>query len=81
MALWVDWVSRLFLETPYLDRYYLLIVLLTTICGSLVNAPAFGKTFNNPDSTMIGLIVAIYEGITSVPCSEGVKVLGPDSLS
>ncbi|TDZ54588.1 Sugar transporter STL1 [Colletotrichum trifolii] len=31
------------------------------LMGGLVNAPAFNTTFNSPDPTMIGLIVAIYE--------------------
>lgn len=28
----------------------------------IVNGPAFNDFFNHPSSTMIGLIVAIYEG-------------------
>ncbi|KAK2051733.1 general substrate transporter [Colletotrichum caudatum] len=31
------------------------------LMGGLVNAPAFNKTFDSPDPTMTGLIVAIYE--------------------
>jgi len=31
--------------------------------GGLVNQPAFISTFNNPGSTMVGLIVSLYEGI------------------
>lgn len=32
------------------------------LMGGLVDTPAFNATFNNPNSTMTGLIVAIYEG-------------------
>ena len=32
------------------------------VMGGLVNQKAFNTTFNTPDATMIGLIVAIYEG-------------------
>ncbi|KXH28588.1 hypothetical protein CNYM01_10225 [Colletotrichum nymphaeae SA-01] len=32
------------------------------LMGGLVNAPAFNSTFDSPDPTMTGLIVAIYEG-------------------
>ena len=32
------------------------------VMGGLVNQAAFNTTFNTPDATMIGLIVAIYEG-------------------
>ncbi|KAK2039387.1 general substrate transporter [Colletotrichum somersetense] len=31
------------------------------LMGGLVNAPAFNKTFDSPDPTMTGLIVAIFE--------------------
>ncbi|POS78182.1 hypothetical protein DHEL01_v203424 [Diaporthe helianthi] len=31
------------------------------LMGGLVNTPSFNKTFDSPDSTMTGLIVAIYE--------------------
>ena len=31
------------------------------VMGGLVNQDAFNITFNKPDATMIGLIVAIYE--------------------
>ena len=32
------------------------------VMGGLVNQPAFNNTFESPDATMVGLIVAIYEG-------------------
>ena len=32
------------------------------VMGGLVNQPAFNTTFGTPNATMIGLIVAIYEG-------------------
>ncbi|KAF5137276.1 hypothetical protein E5D57_001053 [Metarhizium anisopliae] len=32
------------------------------LMGGLVNSPAFGSSFNYPDSKMIGVIVAIFEG-------------------
>lgn len=34
------------------------------LMGGLVDTPAFNTTFNNPNSTMTGLIVAIYEGMS-----------------
>lgn len=41
--------------------------MLTVMCRlslllSSVNSPAFGHTFNYPSSTMIAVIVAIFEG-------------------
>ena len=32
------------------------------VMGGLVNQAAFNTTFHTPDATLIGLIVAIYEG-------------------
>jgi sugar porter (SP) family MFS transporter len=40
---------------------FLLIGFDNGLMGGLVNGPAFNDTFDNPDSTMISLIVAIYE--------------------
>jgi hypothetical protein len=34
---------------------------------TLVNGKAFNDTFGNPNATMVGLIVAIYEGTTAFP--------------
>ncbi|KFY31987.1 hypothetical protein V493_00622 [Pseudogymnoascus sp. VKM F-4281 (FW-2241)] len=40
---------------------FLLIGFDNGLMGGLVNGKAFNKTFGNPDATMVGLIVAIYE--------------------
>ena len=33
--------------------------------SALVNGKAFNDTFGNPDATMVGVIVAIYESMSS----------------
>lgn len=35
------------------------------LMGGMVNGKAFNDTFGNPDATMVGVIVAIYEGMCS----------------
>ena len=45
--------------------------------GGLVQAPAFITTFNSPSASIVGTIVAIFEGVT---CERGLLPLADDSI-